>query len=168
MAKIINKQFSLSQLKEVNKIYDEFIEIPVTVGENEHIIKLYPIFKPEKIRDMVEDMIDFYKKANVENIDIKDSDETDIIGYFVVKHFTDAKTVVSDTAQPIYDEFKLLINSELYKAITSIIPHASMEKVYEYIGEVIKVSAELQKTLKKQQDEIKKLDLKNKDILVKS
>ena len=64
----MTKQFSVSQLKDEVSIYDEFVDIPVTVQGKEYIVKMFPYFKPEGIRDLVNEMIDFFKASETEKL----------------------------------------------------------------------------------------------------
>lgn len=161
--------FKLSQLKEINKIYDEFVEIQIDVPTEEGIvqetIKLYPAFKPEKIRDLVEEMTEFYKAADKEKIKIEDKEMDDIVGYFIFRHFTDITMTKSKKAKILHEEYKLLINSSLYKQIGKLIPEQSIQSVYEYIQEVIEASVKIEKQLRQQQKEIKNLKLENKEVI---
>ena len=162
----MSKQFKLSQLREINKAYDKFVEIPVSVGETQYKIKLYPNFKPEKIRDLVEELADFYKNADEEKVKVDSpKEDDDIIGYFIFRYFTDIKMTTSKKAKTIYDDYKLLVNSDLYREIGKLIPKESVEKVYRRIDEVLQASAEIQRQFEKAQEQIKNIDLQNKDIL---
>jgi N-glycosylase/DNA lyase len=161
----MSKQLSMQVIKEDVKKYDEFIELPVKAQGNEYIVKIYPFFKPEKVRDMLNEMIGFYRNCEKEKVNVKDEEFDDIVGYFIVKHFTNIKTTTSEKAKKIYEEFKVAINSQLFEVILKTLPEESIQYVYNKIFEIIELNAKLQNKIKKFQDEIKNLPLENKDIL---
>lgn len=165
----MSEQFKVSMLKDEMKIYSEFIDIPVPVvinGEEKELnIKAYPYFKPEAIRDCVNEIAEFFTKAKEEKLNIPKIEEDDVIGAFICKYFTDMKFTSSKKAKTIYNEFKLLINSKLYRVITKAFPQESIDQLYERIFEIIEVNATLENKVKQKQQEIKDLPLENRDIL---
>jgi N-glycosylase/DNA lyase len=161
------KQFSVSQLKDEVSIYDEFVDIPVTVQGKEYIVKMFPYFKPEGIRDLVNEMIDFFKASETEKLIIPQIEEDDLVGYFIVKHFTDMKFTKSKKAKVIYNEFKLVLNSQLFKVLMETYPQESIKSVYDRIFSVIENNEQLKNKFKETQDVIKDLPLENREIFEK-
>jgi N-glycosylase/DNA lyase len=163
----MTKQFSVSQLKDEVSIYDEFVDIPVTVQGKEYIVKMFPYFKPEGIRDLVNEMIDFFKASETEKLIIPQIEEDDLVGYFIVKHFTDMKFTKSKKAKVIYNEFKLVLNSQLFKVLMETYPQESIKSVYDRIFSVIENNEQLKNKFKETQDVIKDLPLENREIFEK-
>jgi N-glycosylase/DNA lyase len=163
----MTKQFSVSQLKDEVSIYDEFVDIPVTVQGKEYIVKMFPYFKPEGIRDLVNEMIDFFKASETEKLMIPQIEEDDLVGYFIVKHFTDMKFTKSKKAKVIYNEFKLVLNSQLFKVLMETYPQESIKSVYDRIFSVIENNEQLKNKFKETQDVIKDLPLENREIFEK-
>jgi hypothetical protein len=163
----MTKQFSVSQLKDEVSIYDEFVDIPVTVQGKEYIVKMFPYFKPEAIRDLVNEMIDFFKASETEKLIIPQIEEDDLVGYFIVKHFTDMKFTKSKKAKVIYNEFKLVLNSQLFKVLMETYPQESIKSVYDRIFSVIENNEQLKNKFKETQDVIKDLPLENREIFEK-
>jgi hypothetical protein len=139
----MSEKLSISQLKDEVSIYDEFIEIPVTMDDKEYAVKMYPYFKPEKVRDVVNELHEFLNTAKQEKINIPQIEEDDLVGYFIVKHFTNLTATKSKKAKVIYNEFKIALNSKLFKVLTETFPKESIGEVYDRIYEVIKADAEL-------------------------
>jgi N-glycosylase/DNA lyase len=163
----MTKQFSVSQLKDEVSIYDEFVDIPVTVQGKEYIVKMFPYFKPEGIRDLVNEMIDFFKASETEKLIIPQIEEDDLVGYFIVKHFTDMKFTKSKKAKVIYNEFKLVLNSQLFKVLMETYPQESIKSVYDRIFSVIENNEQLKNKFKETQGVIKDLPLENREIFEK-
>jgi hypothetical protein len=139
----MSEKLSISQLKDEVSIYDEFIEIPVTMNEKEYAVRMYPYFKPEKIRDLVNELHDFLNVAKQEKLVIPPIEEDDLVGYFIVKYFTNLTATKSKKAKAIYNEFKIALNSKLFKVLIEAFPKDSIGEVYDRIYEVIKADAEL-------------------------
>ncbi|MBD1379219.1 hypothetical protein [Metabacillus arenae] len=161
-------QLSMSVIKEDAKQYDEFIEIPVTAQGKEYIVKLWPFFSPTSVNKLINELIEFKKKADEEKLKIEDKSWDDLIGYFIVRHFTDIKMTKSKKAKTIYDEFKSAINSKLFEIILKSIPEESMMFVHGKIMELAEMNAKLQERVRQAQKEIQELPLENKDILLKN
>ena len=161
------KQVSVNLLKKEVDIYNEHVDIPVNVPgmEDEFIIKLYPYFKPEKVRDVVKDLAQFYTKCKDEKIPYKDEEHDDLVGFFIVKHFTNLKMSKSNKAKKVYEDFKVVINTDIFKFLMDSIPEESIEKVYSYMYEVIESSSKLETLVRQKQQEIENLPLKSRDIL---
>jgi hypothetical protein len=162
-----SKKLSVSQLKDEVSMYDEFVEIDVNVNGTDYVVKMYPYFKPEKVRDLVNELIEFFKASEKEKLDIPSIEEDDLIGYYIIKYFTDMKFTSSKKAKKIYEEFKLVLNSDLFKVLMETIPKKSFEKVIDRIFEVRDASMLLQDKFKAAQENIKNLNLENKDIFEK-
>ena len=161
------KPVSINMLKEEVSMYDEYLEIPVGNDNSEYILKLYPYFKPEKVRDLVKEMSEFFKTCKKEKVEIKTDEEDDIVCFFIVKHFTNITFTKSKKAKKIHEEYKILINSSLYPTIMKTIPEESIKKVYEYAQEVIDASAKLEVMLENVQKQIQELPLENRELLNK-
>jgi hypothetical protein len=158
------EQFKVSQLKDEISIFDEFVEIPVSSQDKEYIVKMYPYFKPERIRDLVNELVDFYKLCDKEKVSIPQIEQDDLIGYFIVKYFTNMIFTKSKKAKKIYEEFKLTLNSQLFKTLMETYPKDSIQSVYERIYQVIEVNAELQNQFKQYQETLKDLPLENREV----
>lgn len=162
----MSEKFKVSDLRDEVSMYDEFVEIPVTSQGKEYIVKMYPYFLPEKIRDLVDELVEFIKKCKEENLTIPQREEDDLKGYFIIKYFTDMIFTDSPLAKDIYDEFKIALNSSLFSTLMKSYPKESIYAVYERINEVIQASAEIETMLMNAQKAIQELNLQNKDILL--
>lgn len=127
---------TVKMLTEEVQIYNEFVEIPVEYEGKEHYIKLYPYFLPEKVRDVVDEIFTFYQKAKEENIVIPDEEGSDIVAYFVARYFTDITFSRSKKSKVLYQEFKQVLNSKVFKTVIETFPHESLREVYERIYQV--------------------------------
>lgn len=161
----MSEQLSVSQLKDEVSIYDEFVEIPVTIQDKEYNVKMFPFFKPEKVRDLVNELIEFFKACEKEKVTIPPIEEDDLVGYFIIKYFTDMKFTKSKKAKNIYAEFKLALNSQLFKVLMETYPQESIQSVYERIFDIRDMSAKFENKFKEIQETIKSLPLENRDVL---
>jgi hypothetical protein len=161
------ERLSISMLKQEVEVYNESVDIPFVVGDKEINVKLKPFFSPTLIRDIVSDITLFFLNADKEKLIIDKNEEDDIVGYFILRHCTDIKFSKGKKAKTLYDEFKILVNSQIFKVLLDAIPQESIASVYDTIYEVIEVSTKFQKQLKKYQEQIKELPLKNREILIK-
>lgn len=161
----MSEQFSVSQLKDEVSMYDEFVPIPVTAQGKEYTVKMFPYFKPELIRDLVNELIQFFKTAEKEKLTVPPIEEDDLIGYFITKYFTDMKFTKSKKAKSIYAEFKLALNSELFKVLMETYPKESVQSVYERIFAVREANLTLEDKYKEMQELMKNLPIENKEIL---
>jgi hypothetical protein len=161
------KQFSVSQLQDEVSMYEEFVEIDFTSKGQEYTVKLFPYFKPEKIRDLVNELIEFFKVAEKEKVEVNPIEEDDLIGYYILKYFTDMKFTKSKKAKNIYAEFKLALNSKVFKLLMETYPKESIQTVIDRIYEVSSVSDKLENDFKEEQEKIKKLPLENRDFIEK-
>jgi hypothetical protein len=162
-----SKRLSVSQLKDEVSMYDEFIEITVPIQGEEYTVKMFPYFKPEKVRDLVNELIEFFKASDKEKLEIPEIEEDDLIGYFIIKYFTDMKFTTSKKAKKIYEEFKLALNSDLFKVLMKTYPEESVKKVLDRIYEVRETDAKLKAKIEKAQDAIVNLPLENREIFEK-
>ena len=138
---------TMAQIAKENTIYDEIVEIPVHVGDTEHVIQLHPYFTNTKVRDMVEELRAFIVNSSDENLKLNIEQELhDIIGYFMVRHFSNIKMTTSKKAKRIFMEYKQALDSDVFKVIIRAIPKESIQKVYQAICEL----QELYVTLEKQ------------------
>jgi hypothetical protein len=161
----MSEQFSVSQLQDEVSIYDEFVEFPILTQGKEYIVKMFPYFKPEKVRDLVLDLQNFFNAAEKEKLTIPPIEEDDLVGYFIVKYFTDMKFTKSKKAKVIYSEFKLTLNSRLFKVLMKSYPQESVQSVFERIFEIIEVDNQLKNKFKDAQNAIKELPLENKEVI---
>jgi hypothetical protein len=163
----MTEQFSVSQLQDEVSMYEEFVEIPVTAQGKEYSVKMYPYFKPEKIRDLVNELIEFFKAADKEKVTVQPIEEDDLVGYYIIKYFTDMKFTKSKKAKNIYAEFKLALNSQLFKILMETYPQESVQQVFERIHAITEASAKFQDKFVEMQETIKNLPLENRDVLEK-
>jgi hypothetical protein len=157
------KKDVMSLLAEEVKSFDESVELNVDVNGQQIPIKMFPFFKPDKIRKCVEDLVSFFMKSKEEKLVITESDEEDIVGYFIIKYFTDIKMTNAKKAKSIMKEIELLRNSKLYKVLMKSYPKESIQDVYDQIYDIIETNAELENNFKKYKDIIQNLPLKNKE-----
>ncbi|MET3505612.1 hypothetical protein [Halalkalibacter oceani] len=159
-----------SVLKEEVQMYDEFIDIPfVPIGhEKEIVIRMYPLFKPEKVRDCVADYFSFIAQCKKEQIVIQEVEVDDILGYFIIKHFTNAKLTKGKKAKTVYDEFKILINSHFYKELISYFPEESIKSVHNRRFELIETVGKMEKQFNQINEELAKLPLENREAIEKA
>ena len=75
----MSQQFSVAQLKDEIAIYDEFVEIPVTVLDKEYTVKMFPYFKPEKVRDLVSELQGFFQECQKVKFTIPKIEEDDLM-----------------------------------------------------------------------------------------
>lgn len=159
----MSNQLSVSVLREENKIYDEYVEIPVISQNKEYIIKLYPFFPPEKIKSLVISLAEFFHNAEKEKVKLEAKFEDDLVMYYIVKYFTDIKFSKSKKAKSIYDEFKSVINSKVYKEMVKLFPEQSISEVYDQIFETLDSSALLKEKFKDVQKIFNELPLQNRE-----
>lgn len=159
------ERLSISMIKDEVKMFDEYIDIPFTAQGKEVNVRLYPFFSPTAIRDMVNDLAEFFRNAKKEKVKYKDEEFDDIVGYFILRHFTDIKFTKSKKAKTLYDEFKIIVNSQVFKVLLETIPKESIKAVYDRIFEIIELSAEFENRIKEIQKQIQELPLENRDIL---
>jgi hypothetical protein len=160
-------QFSVSQLQDEVSIYDEYVEIPVVAQGKEYMVKMYPYFKPEKIRDLVNELIQFFQAAEKEKVVIQPIEEEDLIGYYIIKYFTDMKFTKSKKAKNIYSEFKLALNSQLFKVLMETYPQESIQQVYERIFNIGEAKEMFESKFQEAQEMIKDLPLENREVIQK-
>lgn len=163
----MSEQFKVSQLQDEVSIYDEYVEIPVTAQGKEYTVKMYPYFKPEKIRDLVNELIEFFKAADKEKVEVKPIEEDDLVGYYIIKYFTDMVFTKSKKAKNIYAEFKLALNSQLFKVLMETYPKESIQQVYERIFAITEASTNFENKFKEMQEMIKNLPLENREVIEK-
>lgn len=161
----MGKQLSMSLISQDNKKYNETVELPVDVSGEEYIIKIYPFFSPIKVNNMLNEIGEFLNNAKKENVKIKDEDFDYIIGYYIVKYFTDIKFTSSKKPNRIYKEIKEAMNSKLFDVILKSIPEESIEYVYEKIFEKQEMVAKIENKLKMYKNILNELPLENRDIL---
>ncbi|MFJ7680325.1 hypothetical protein ACIQXQ_20060 [Peribacillus sp. NPDC097198] len=154
----------ISDIKKENDIYKVKVDVNVYVNGVKHVVKVVPFFKPSKVVMLVDDLIGFYKKAATEKITIEEKYEHDVIGYFMLKHFTNIKFTTSKTAYRIYDEFQSIIESPIYKSLLLAFPEESIKAVYERILDVQEASERIKQDTVKLELGLNKLVYK--DILL--
>ncbi|MGD6876772.1 hypothetical protein [Bacillus infantis] len=159
-----DNRVSIQMIKDEVSMYDEYVEIPVPVGGRELTVKMYPYFKPEKVRDLVSSLTEFYQLCEKEKVTVPEIDQDDLIGYFIVKYFTDIKFSRSKKAKSIFEEFKVAQNSTLFKVLMETFPKESIYSVHDRIFDVLKVSAEYEANKEKYKNMIDELPLENKEI----
>lgn len=164
---------SIKSLKDEVNQYDELIEVALITDEKgkEQKIEFYPLFKYEKIRKLVLEIGHFFMNAQKEKITIDSLEEDAIIDYFIIRHFSKGlKFTTGKKAKTLYDEFKIVYNSKLYKLFkneifSSDLVEKSKEEVYKEIFNNIELSAKFEKRLNEAQETIKNLPLENREIL---
>lgn len=161
-------QLSMNLIKENNKQYKEFVEIPVNAQGQEYIVKIWPFFSPVKVAKLRDELIEFRQNVDKEKLIIEDKEWDDIIAYYIVREFTNIKMTQGKKAKTIYDEFKEAINSKLFEVILKSFPEESIMFVHEKIYELAEMNAKLENRIRQVQKEIKELPLENKDILLKT
>ena len=168
MAKTKQKQLSIAQLKPEVDVYKESIDVPVTLpnSEDEINVKLFPLFSPTSVAKLVNEYLLFLAQCKQENVEVLEEDEGDILGYFIVKYFTDIKTTKSKKAKMIIEEVDLLKNSQLYKELMKLFPVASVQSVHERIMEVNEAFANLEGQMRVIQKQMNELDLENRAEIV--
>lgn len=162
----------ISALKEEVNVYDELIDVATYNHKGkEHKIQFTPLFKYDKIKKLTLQFGQFYQAAMQEKFEIDPTDEDDLLNYFIIKHFGKGlKFTTSKKAKTIYNEFKLLQNSDLYKVFreevfTNELVDKSREEVIKEIFANIELNAKYAKRLEEAQELIKNLPLENREIL---
>jgi hypothetical protein len=145
-------QLTMKEVKESNKIYNEVIELPVIVGNQERTVTFKPYFSNVAVKKLVDKIQEFYVNAKKENLEFdEDYSDDDIIYYFIVRQFSDIKFTTSKKAKAIYEEFKEAINSDLFTVILKSIPEESYAKVYDRIKDITELGARLENQIKQLQ-----------------
>jgi hypothetical protein len=160
----MGKQLAISNLKDEVSAYDEYVEFDVNSDSETYTVKMYPFFKPEKIRDLIEDMINFAKKCEEEKIKINDKDEDDLVGFFILKHFTNIKFTKSKKAKKLYEEFKIALNAKMFGEILKAFPEQSILDVQKMLYDHLEMSVKAHKTREEFQERIKGLELENREV----
>lgn len=166
----MGKQVSIKMLEKEVAMYDEFVEIPVTIQGNseEYTIKLYPFFKPEKVRELVDELVVFFKAADKEKLIVPQNEEDDIFNFYMVKYFTNLSFTKSKKAKTIYKEFKTAINTSIFKVLIQSFPEESKKSVIERIFEVGNESEKFKDMILRAQQAIKDLPLESRELLLKN
>lgn len=159
------ERLSISMIKDEVKMFDEYIDIPFTAQGKEVNVRLYPLFSPVTVRDIVNNLAEFLRNAKKENVKYDDKEFDDIVAYFILRHCTDIKFTKSKKAKTLYDEFKIVIKSKSIQTLLKFIPEESIKDVYDRIFEVIEVNAKIENRIKEIQKQIQELPLENRDIL---
>src|SRR5690554_2468559 len=97
------KQLSISMLKEYNKRFDEIVDIPVDFNGEEYVVKMHPFFSPTKVKELVDNLITFYKNAEKEKLSVPQELEDDLVGYFIVGTFSNLKLSLTKKAKSIFE-----------------------------------------------------------------
>lgn len=160
----MSKQLSMSTVKESNKIYYETVDIELTVGDEEYIVKFSPFFSPITVNEMFQDVGEFLTKSQEEKLDVQDSEFDDILGYFIVKHFTNIKFSQSKKAKAIYAEYNEAKNSKLFDIILKSVPEESMKYVYEKLFERQEMVTKLQTQMESVQKQLKDYNFGSKEV----
>ena len=158
------KRISISMLKDEVKVFDEYVEFPVSVPnyEDDFIVKVYPVFKPEKIKELTDELFGFIAKCKEEKVPVSRDEEDDLVGFFIVKHFTDIKFTKSKKAAKMYEEFKIAINTELFKQLIEQFPQESINTLNEYIYSRIEAGEQIALATEKLQQSVKNLSIQKK------
>lgn len=159
------KKDLMNQLKDEVKAYDENVELSVDVNGQEYLVKIWPFFKPEKVKDCADDISLFFINANKEKLNVNPKEEDDIITYFIIKHFTDIKMTQGKKTKTIYNEFKVVSNSSLFKVLSQSFPKESKQKIFEELYDQIDRNAELEQVVLKYRKQLKNLPLQNREVL---
>ncbi|GLI86641.1 hypothetical protein ANABIO32_44880 [Rossellomorea marisflavi] len=139
----MGKQLSIANLEEEISHFDEVVEVDFEGRNGEkYTIKIKPFFKPEKVRNLVVELIDFYKKAEEEKLKIPEFEQEDLIPFFIIKHFTNIKFTRSKKAKKVYEEFKTAINAAMFIPLLDAFPQESIQAVYERIYDQIEKTAQ--------------------------
>ncbi|PAD70728.1 hypothetical protein CHH83_02675 [Bacillus sp. 7586-K] len=160
------KNVTMSMIKEDNRKYKEFLSIDVEVNGESHEVKLYPFFSPEKVAKLRDELYEFKLNADKEKLNINEAEWSDIVGYFILKYFTNITMTTSKKAKVIYKEFKEVINSRVSEFLLKQFDQDSILYVHDKINEIADMEAILLNKIKQVQEEIKSLPLENKDILL--
>lgn len=148
---------SMTTIAKDNAIYDEVVNIPVHVGDQEYTIQLHPYFSNTKVREMIEELRMFIVNSSDENIELNMEQELhDIIGYFMVRHFSNIKMTTSKKAKRIFAEYRQALDSDVFKVIIRAIPKESIQKVYQAICELQELYVSLEKQMQHLQAEYEK------------
>lgn len=159
------QQVSIDMIANENKVYDEHIDIPVTLNGQELNIKLFPFFRPQEVANLVDGMIEFYKSASTEKVNMPQHEESDFVMFNIVKHFTDLKFSKSKKAKKTYEEFKIAIDSKIFKLLAKSFPEDSILDVYERIQEIKEAKEKLQTKTNDLQKYVKDIPLKSRDLI---
>lgn len=162
----------ISALEKENKNYDENIIVTTITYENkDHEILFYPLFKFEKIRKLILELGQFYNNAEKEKVNIDPIEEEHLINYFIIKHFSKGlKFTSSKKAKTIYNEFKTIYNSSLYRIFKEeVFPEElvqnSIEEVYNEFFNNLELADKFSRKLEKAKQSIENLPLENKELL---
>lgn len=161
----MSKKLTISHIKNDNKRYKESVSIDIDVNGEPHEIKIYPFFSPQKVADLRDDFYSFLSLAKKEKVEIEIAG-SDIIGYYVIKHFTDVSMTTSKKADYIYKEIKEVLNSKVAEFILKQFPQESMSYLYDKIYEIAELDDKLSNEIKRVQKEIQELPLENREIIL--
>jgi uncharacterized protein YktA (UPF0223 family) len=162
----MTKQLPISVIKDENKLYGETVEFPILAHGEEYIVKVYPFFRPEKVRELVVDLATFGRNIKEGNIPYQDHEEGDVVAYFILRNFTDIKFTKSTKFKNIYEEYKTVINSDVLKKVFNMFPKESVAKVYERIEEVIEANEMFTRQIQFIKDRVNNMDLVHKDAIL--
>jgi hypothetical protein len=151
------ERLSISMLKKHVEAYNETIEIPIIADGKEFNVKLKPFISPTLARDIVNDLANFFYNADKEKVKVADNEHDDLVGYFILKYCSDIKFSKSKKAKILYEEFKVLLETDLFKVLIDFIPEESIKRVYNRIEEVLDVSSKYEEKMALLQDKAKSL-----------
>lgn len=162
----MSKNLNITKIKKSNQIYSEKIEVKFDF-DNEHVVTIYPYFKPEKSVELLKDFGEYIKLSEDEGIEINDDMFVDLVMAFIIHKFSSLKLPDYKKPKLFTQAFTALINSKYYPQICKEFPQESIEEVFERIYEQFEASAKIQRHVNQTKEIIKDLPLENKDVLLK-
>lgn len=162
----MSEQFDIKMLTDEQKKYDEFITIDVDAQGKAYIVKVFPFFSPIETKELLNQMIAFFKDANETKLVIEDNEFDDLIAYFCMRKFTDIKMTKSKKAKVLYKEFKTCKNSKLFELIAASFAEESTEYLYSQLFKLTEFAAKIETKIKMAQSQIEGLKL-NPEVLNK-
>lgn len=133
---------------------------PITIGDTVYEISYDKVFRKTKQRNMLQDMIDFFKDMGT--VEERDADfATAYTTLLLIKHFTSLD--VPDDIKGALDMLEVLIDLEVFGQILEVLPEEEVVKAFDLLSDSVKSMTEryneITEEMKEQQAQIENKEL---------
>lgn len=125
-----------------------------------------PIFPHGEIEKLLEHMANQFKYAEEKGIEISERFMFDYVNFLCIKFFTHLSKDISDVFEEQIQQMEWLVDTGYFKEIIEdVFMPQEITKVFDKAVELSSKFAFLEKLTQQMQEEVSKLDFKNKNIL---
>lgn len=133
---------------------------PIKIGDTVYEISYDKVFRKTKQRNMLQDMIDFFKDMGT--VEERDADfATAYTTLLLIKHFTSLD--VPDDIKEALDMLEVLIDLEVFGQILEVLPEEEVVKAFDLLSDSVKSMTEryneITEEMKEQQAQIENKEL---------